>query len=127
MKRPNSFKCFVTFLFLGAAAFAQTRPAATEPSSVTPANITRLAGDVYAGAERCNSCHRAESQQFNKTHHSHLKLRKDAVAGCEMCHGGGKAHADAMEAAQGDEAKTAGASATRRNCSGPTIVPGRKA
>ena len=109
MKRPNFFKCISTFLFLVAAACAQTRPAANEPSSVTATTITPLAGEAYAGGERCRSCHRAEFQEFNKTHHAHLKLRKDAVAGCEMCHGGGKAHADAEEAAQGDDAKTAAA------------------
>ncbi len=109
MKRPNFCKCVITFLFLGAAAFAQTRPAANEPSSVTTANITPLAGAAYAGAESCRSCHKAEFQEFNKTHHAHLKLQKDAVAGCEMCHGGGKAHNDAEEAAQGDDAKTAAA------------------
>ena len=66
-------------------------------------------GGGYAGAERCRSCHGAEFQEFNKTHHAHLKPQKDSVAGCEICHGGGKAHADAEEGAQGDEAKTAAA------------------
>lgn len=60
--------------------------------------------------ERCQSCHRAESLAFAKTRHSSLvPAKQDSVTGCEMCHGPGKAHADAQEAAQGDEAKTAAA------------------
>jgi predicted CXXCH cytochrome family protein len=39
----------------------------------------------------------------------HAKLTvpaKDYISGCEVCHGPGKAHADAIEAAEGDEGKT---------------------
>src|SRR5512140_1756163 len=93
MKRPTFFKHLGMIVFLGGAAFAQTRPAASEPSSVTPALITQRAGESYAGSETCRTCHRAEFQEFNKTHHAHLNLKSDAVTGCEMCHGGGKAHA----------------------------------
>ena len=56
----------------------------------------------YAGTEKCASCHRAESIQHAKTAHA-------AVGGCESCHGPGKRHADAEEAAGGDDAKAAAA------------------
>ncbi len=42
--------------------------------------------------------------------HATPPQQKDSVAGCEMCHGAGKAHADAEQAAHGDDAKTAAAS-----------------
>ena len=101
MKRPIFFYSIVTSVLWGGSLFAQTRPTSTEPSSVTPIRITQRAGETYAGSETCRTCHRAEFQEFNKTHHSKLTFKGDAVTGCEMCHGGGKAHADAMEAAQG--------------------------
>jgi predicted CXXCH cytochrome family protein len=57
--------------------------------------------------ERCQACHRAEVLQFQKTKHASLPpIGKDSVRGCEMCHGPGKAHADAMAAARGDDAAT---------------------
>jgi hypothetical protein len=31
---------------------------------------------------------------------------KSYISGCEVCHGPGKAHSDAIEAAEGDEGKT---------------------
>ena len=46
----------------------------------------------------CRSCHKAEVTAFGKTLH--------AAGGCEKCHGSGKAHVDAEEAAHGDEQKT---------------------
>ena len=73
--------------------------------------ISPLAAGGYAGAEVCRSCHKPEFQEFRgKTAHATLPQQKDSVAGCEMCHGAGKAHADAEQAAHGDDAKTAAAS-----------------
>ena len=101
----------ITVLSFCNEAAAQTRPAANEPPSVSVANIKKAATGEYAGAERCRSCHRAEFLEYGKTRHSVLEPAKpDSVTGCEMCHGAGKAHADAEEAAQGDDAKTAAAS-----------------
>ena len=97
------------FLSLGIFALAQTRPAATEPPSVTATHIALTANGGFVGEERCRSCHGAESIEFGKTAHAALPAPKDTVTGCEMCHGAGKAHADAEEAAKGDDAKTAAA------------------
>jgi len=93
-------------LLLPLLAAGQTRPAAAQPSSVT-VGVTPVADASYAGAETCRTCHRPESLQYDKTKHASLAPAKDGtVTGCETCHGPGKAHADAMSAARGDDAKT---------------------
>jgi len=95
---------------LGVLGLAQTRPAATEPSSIAAVDVSPAAGGGYVGAERCRACHKSELQEFGKTPHAAITpAAKDAVTGCEMCHGPGKAHADAEEAAHGDDAATAAA------------------
>ena len=100
----------VGLLLLCAAAFGQTRPEAPVPPSVTVASAP-ITGASYVGSERCQSCHKSESLQFDLTHHAALKPAKaNSATGCEMCHGPGKAHADGEEAAQGDDSKTAAAS-----------------
>ncbi len=88
---------------------AQTRPAAGESASVTAKMPVKLAGVDYVGSDRCRRCHKPEFIEFGKTAHATLPEHKDSVVGCELCHGAGKAHADAQEAAHGDEAKTAAA------------------
>ncbi len=98
-------KGIVGIFLLGVGGLAQTRPAATEPSSVAAQAIAPAAGGGYVGAERCRSCHGAEFREFGKTQHAAIAPAKpDAVTGCEMCHGPGKAHADAEEGAQGNDA-----------------------
>jgi len=88
---------------------AQTRPASDAPASVTTSAIPLQAGGNYVGNDRCRRCHKSELIEFGKTAHASLPEHKDSVVGCEMCHGAGKAHADAQEAAHGDDAKTAAA------------------
>jgi predicted CXXCH cytochrome family protein len=111
MKRLRSFKHWLVLFLPLVAASGQTRPAASEPASVSVAALAPVAGAGYAGAERCQSCHKAEFGEFNKTHHAAIKPpHSDSVTGCEMCHGPGKAHADGEEASQGDDAKAAAAS-----------------
>ncbi len=89
---------------------AQKQPSANEPSSVSwkveaPGNPAD-----YVGAERCRSCHKAEFTEFEKTPHASLTVPgKDYLSGCEVCHGPGKAHSDAVQAAHGDDAKVAAA------------------
>jgi len=89
---------------------SQTRPATPAPPSVTAIAVSRVVPGSYAGADACRSCHKPEFQEFSKTSHATLPQQKDSVTGCEMCHGAGKAHADAEQAAHGDDAKTAAAS-----------------
>jgi len=63
----------------------------------------------YIGNDKCRGCHKPELLEFAKTAHASLPEHKDSVVGCEMCHGAGKAHADAEGAAHGDDAKSAAA------------------
>jgi predicted CXXCH cytochrome family protein len=61
----------------------------------------------YAGTERCRSCHKPEYRAFELTPHAGLSVPgKGYISGCEVCHGPGKAHSDAVEAAEGEEGKT---------------------
>src|ERR1700722_7203719 len=109
MLRPMTSKVWLVVFLLGATASGQRRPEAPAPPSITVA-ATATTGAGFVGAERCQTCHKAEFQQFNLTHHAALKAaHADSVTGCEMCHGPGKAHADGEEASQGDDAKTAAA------------------
>ena len=108
--RVLSKQRLIGLLLLCAAASGQRRPAATEAASISVAAMAPVPGEAYAGADRCRTCHQAEFQEFNKTHHAAIKpVQSDSVTSCEMCHGPGKAHADAQEASQGDDAKTAAA------------------
>lgn len=79
-----------------------------------PPTLVRLEAQTaeqgYVGVERCRACHRAEVTVFSRTVHAQLtatdaRQRMD----CESCHGAGRAHADAEEAAKGEEAATAAA------------------
>lgn len=88
----------------------QTRPAASDATSVAVAATPAVSSGGYVGSENCRSCHKPEFREFGKTVHSALKPAKEGqVTGCEVCHGPGKAHADAEEAAHGDDAATAAA------------------
>jgi hypothetical protein len=102
----SSRQVFVAVLFCAAAA-GQTRPAAVEPPSVA-ATLSAPAGEgARVGADRCRACHKSEFGQYAKTRHATVSASRNGPAmECETCHGGGKAHADAEEAAHGDDAKT---------------------
>lgn len=95
------------FLFLSAGlALAQKAPESTEGPSVAPSFIVGNPQD-YAGIDRCKSCHRAEYRMYSKTAHAKVQVPgKEYISGCEVCHGPGKAHSDAVEAAEGEEGKT---------------------
>lgn len=89
---------------------AQVNPSSHSPAGVSTSSAQVPGAGGPAGAGRCTSCHKAESVVFAKTSHAGIKATgANSVVGCEMCHGGGKAHSDAEEAAQGDEAKAAAA------------------
>jgi predicted CXXCH cytochrome family protein len=99
----------VAILISCTAMLGQTRPGATQPSSITVKSMAPMAGAGYLGAEACRSCHKAESQQYTKTRHAALSIAKDSLMNCETCHGPGKPHVDAVQAAQGDDAKISAA------------------
>jgi predicted CXXCH cytochrome family protein len=93
------------------AAFCFRGAAQTLPSAVTPTSITAVPvmAEGLVGSERCRSCHKAEFVEFTKTKHAELTTLKDAAAGCETCHGPGKAHVEGEAAARGDDTKIAAA------------------
>jgi len=85
---------------------AQKQPSAREATTV----VARPASDNpadYAGADVCAECHVGEDSQFRKTVHASPQKQMTFGTGCESCHGPGKAHADAMKATEGDDAKIA--------------------
>jgi predicted CXXCH cytochrome family protein len=95
------------FLILSAGlAVGQKMPESSQGTSVAPSFILGNP-EEYAGIDRCRSCHKPEFREYEKTAHAKVSVPgKNYVSGCEVCHGPGKAHADAIEAAEGDEGKT---------------------
>jgi predicted CXXCH cytochrome family protein len=99
-----------------AVATGQTRPSATEPASVAATLSAAAREGTRVGADRCRACHKAEFGQFAKTRHATVSTDHGessdhrASMDCETCHGPGKPHVDAEEAAHGDDAKTAAGS-----------------
>lgn len=97
----------VLVLFLCSYGLAQKLPEASQGPSVAP---TFILGNPenYAGIDRCRSCHKPEYREYEKTAHARVNVPgKSYISGCEVCHGPGKAHSDAIEGAEGDEGKTA--------------------
>jgi predicted CXXCH cytochrome family protein len=94
---------------LPAATFAQKRTESLHGPSVasrTP-EFDAPAGD-FAGPESCKSCHKEVAAEYGKSTHAKLVFPgKDYIGGCETCHGPAKGHADAIQAAHGDDAATA--------------------
>lgn len=94
-------------LVLSAPLLAQKLPASSQGPSVAW-KFSEGSSDDYTGADRCRSCHKAEFTEFQKTAHAKVVAPgKNYITGCEVCHGPGKAHADAVEATHGDDAKIA--------------------
>lgn len=97
---------FLVLVVFAANCVAQKMPASNAGPSVAPAPVIGNPAE-YAGIDRCRSCHKPEYREYEKTVHAKISVPgKDYVSGCEACHGPGKAHADAIEAAEGDEGKT---------------------
>ncbi len=93
-------------LALAHAASGQKSPESSSGPSVAEAFVKANPSD-YAGIEECRSCHKAEYTEYEKTGHAKASIPgKSFVTGCELCHGPGKAHAQAMENAEGDEGQT---------------------
>jgi predicted CXXCH cytochrome family protein len=93
---------------LAGHALAQRMPEGAKGPSVTWQYKTEGNPADYVGADRCKLCHDAEAAQYAKTPHAKFSVPgKNYIAGCEVCHGPGKAHAEAEENAGGDSAKIA--------------------
>lgn len=89
-----------------ALGFGQKVPESLQGPSVSPTFILGNPQD-YAGIDRCRSCHKPEYREYEKTLHASVTVPgKSYISGCEVCHGPGKAHSDAVEAAEGEEGKT---------------------
>lgn len=83
------------------------RPVPSGPSVAAKISYPPPASQ-YVGNDRCRSCHRPEFLEFGQTSHAEIRVKGVAMT-CDTCHGPGKAHSDAEEAAHGDDAKTAAA------------------
>jgi len=104
----SSFFGAVLLSLTAASALGQKQPEAESPPSVAWKYVTASPPGDYVGAERCRSCHKPEFSEFNKTVHAQMAVpSKGYITGCEVCHGPGRAHSDAVEAARGDDAKIA--------------------
>jgi predicted CXXCH cytochrome family protein len=97
------------FFAITTVSFAQKQPESLKGPSVASAVPFDVGSPAdYVGVEKCKSCHKSETTEFLKTTHSQLTIPgKDFIQGCEACHGPGKAHSDAVQAAHGDDADTA--------------------
>jgi len=101
---------YLYFLLLSFPLLAQTLPKAIDQSSIIPRITAKTTDPGYVGANRCQSCHKAEATMFGMTKHSKIKgAHADSIMGCEICHGPGKAHAEGVESARGDDTKIAAA------------------
>jgi predicted CXXCH cytochrome family protein len=85
--------------------WTQRAPSAPAGPSVAVSLPKNVSAEELVGAERCRSCHNAEFVQFSKTSHALLEGDGKSVTGCESCHGPGRKHVQAMEAAGADDAK----------------------
>ena len=107
--RMSSALLAVFLVLTASSALAQKQPESPKEPSVA-ASLPQAIGspEQYVGVEKCKSCHKSETTEFLKTAHSQLKIPgKEFIQGCEACHGPGKAHSDAIQAAHGDDADTA--------------------
>ncbi len=100
--------------FVIIACFAQGISAQKRAESLQGPSVASRApkfdapASEFAGPEACKDCHKNETLQYERTGHSKIVFPgKDYIHGCETCHGPGKAHSDAVQAAHGDDADTA--------------------
>ena len=84
------------------ATFGQKKTEISVAGAVPNFNASQ--GD-FAGPQLCRECHKDESVHNEKTRHWDIAFpNKDYIHACESCHGPGKAHADSVQAAHGDDA-----------------------
>lgn len=100
---------FALVACLAAGSSAQKRTESLQgPSVASRAPDYDAPASAFAGPETCRDCHKSESIEYEKTAHATIVFPgKEYIHGCETCHGPGKAHADAVQAAHGDDADTA--------------------
>ena len=113
-KFPRAFLLSIAFLaFTAVPGLAQKRPESTHgPSVASRMPHFDVPATEFAGPEACRDCHKAEAIEYEKTSHSTITFPgAPYVHGCETCHGPGKAHSDAVQAAHGDDAEVAKAMA----------------
>src|SRR5687768_18497497 len=108
MRRERTLTLFIALLSsfpIFAFALSQKQPKANVASSVVWKAPAGQAAD-YAGADACIACHPVHADMFLKSAHADA-APSDAKygTGCESCHGPGKAHIQAVEAAGGDDQK----------------------
>jgi predicted CXXCH cytochrome family protein len=108
MKKTVFIIVFATLLLGGVYYGSSQKPADTSSSPSTAISD-----------ETCQGCHKAEATQFRKTAHAHNEIGGKGALSCETCHGTGKAHVDAEQAAHGDDAKTAAANKLIFSFKGP--------
>jgi predicted CXXCH cytochrome family protein len=94
---------------IGTMGLGQKRPESVQGPSVASRTPDYDApASEFVGPDRCKDCHKEVATEYWKTAHAKLSFpKKDYIQGCETCHGPGKAHADAIQAAHGDDAATA--------------------
>jgi DmsE family decaheme c-type cytochrome len=94
----------VALVGLGAAWLAFTGTASAQTPKPAAAPAAQAQGD-YAGQDTCLGCHEDKSASVKVGAHARAFNPKSPVStyGCESCHGGGKAHAEAG----GDKTKIA--------------------
>jgi predicted CXXCH cytochrome family protein len=97
---------FALLCCLAAGSFAQKRPESVRgPSVASRAPRFDAPAAEFAGPEACKDCHKNETLEYEKTSHSKIVFPgQEYIQGCETCHGPGKAHSDAVQAAHGDDA-----------------------
>jgi predicted CXXCH cytochrome family protein len=104
--RRFTFSILASLAIFACPCLSQKLPSSAEPPSVAWRGVPLGPAGDYVGIERCRSCHKPEFTEFQKTVHANLSVPgAKYVTGCEACHGPGKAHSDAIEAAEGDEGK----------------------
>ncbi|HEY3131406.1 MAG TPA: cytochrome c3 family protein [Acidobacteriota bacterium] len=105
--RPRILAIMISVAGVLCLTLAQKQPAAKEPASVTWKAPLQGKADDYVGLEVCASCHPDQAQQFAKTVHARAEVAGVKFgAGCESCHGPGKAHTEAIGEAGNDPVKT---------------------